>query len=275
MYVLGIAVVFTPGSSLPKSSVSPTPLLHIPEEDLPFPEAGLPSSLQNSPPSSSNVSPSPSLPSMPPQSHTPPKVPPAHPTANSLSLDRANSHTELSQRTSSRDASHEPMGKARTTRSSSIDIPKIGGGMAGALSKALQGGQTMGQKVKGLLSSLSSHDSVVGHVTTQPVLYYNNDLHGASPTTMTVTPTAGVIITSSSSSVEQGEFASMASPLSDHSGWLSSTSPPPLGGPVLPMSPTSSGPASPPPAYVPHMDTLAFINVTVETRYNVVARRTG
>lgn len=101
----------------------------------------------------------------------------------------------------------------------------------------------MGQKVvKGFLSSLSapSHDSGAGNMIGQPVLYRNNDVQYRS------TPTAGVI--SPSSSVEKGEFASIASPLSDNSGfsdWL------------------ASPPSSPPP---PHQDSLAFINTTVETR---------
>lgn len=226
-------------SSLPKSSVSPSSLIHIPEEDLPFPEAGLPpSSLQSSPSTSHNVSPHPSLPSTPPQCHTPPAP----------VLDRGNSHAELSQR------ENELPEKVRTSRSSSIDITGIGGALSKVKSMAFQSGQNMGQKVvKGLLSSLStSHDS---HGTAQPVLYRNNDITDVRYTTGTH-PVAIATTTSPSGSVEQGEFASMASPLSDYSGdWLSSTSPP---GSV--PSPT------PLPVHIPHTDTMAFSNITVETR---------
>lgn len=241
-------VCLSVGSSLPKST-SPSSLLHIPEElDLPFPEAGLPSSLQSTPPNSQDPSPFPSLPSTPPQSHTPPKA---------FVPGKVYSHAELSQRLNGHDASHEP---PKPVRSSSIDLSTIGG-VAGALSKV----KSM-KVMKGLFSSLSSHDPGVSHVTSQPQIYRNSDVHQSSslptpivttPTTVTATPIAGIITTSPPSSVEQGEFASIASPLSDASGdWLSSTSPPPPPGTV-----------SPPPTYTPHPDTLSFSNTTLDTRY--------
>ena len=288
-------IVFV-GSSLPKSSVSPTSSssslvrMRIPEEELPFPEAGLPQSVHSSPASSHNPSPFPSLPSTPPESRTPPKGSPLNPhtslnlaasltndrpTGNnvpspSLGLDRppspslgpdkadlADSHAQLVQQvqqvaeTTPPEALEKQERQHRTSRSSSIDIPNIPriGSVSGALSKV----KSMARQtkvVKGFFSSLSSttsHD--LGAGPPQPTLYRNSDVqHLPSSVTPTATPTTAL---SPASSVEQGEFATMASPLSDHSEWLSSTSPP-----------HTSPLTSPPPLYIPHPDTLAFSGAT-------------
>ena len=230
-------------SSLPaKSSASPSSLLHIPEEDLPFPEAGLPSSMQSSPATSLTNSPFPSLPSTPPLSRNTSTPPQAAPSTRGHNTDRADSHSELLQRVTER--VQEPvLERPKPSRSSSIDF---GSALSKVKSMALHGGQSMGQKVvKGFLSSLStpSHDQ---GSSGQPVLYRNSDVQYPP----SATPTAGVI--SPSSSVERGEFASMASPLSDHSDLNDWVTPPP---------------SSPPPqAYTPHQDTLAFTNTSMETR---------
>ena len=136
--------------------------------------------------------------------------------------------------------------------------------MAGALSKV----KPM-KVMKGLFSSLSSsHDS---HVTSQPVMFRNTDVHQslptpavATPTSVSATPTAGVVMTSPPSSVEQGELVSVGSPLSDLSGgWPGS----PPSGPVSPSPHTSVSPVS---AYTPHPDTATFSNTTLDTRYVIL-----
>ncbi len=114
-------------------------------------------------------------------------------------------------------------------RSSSIDI------FSKVKSMALQGSQTVGQKVvRGFLSSLSNPSSDsgggAGHVTPQPVVYRNDDL--ASPV----------------SSVEEGRFA--MSPLSNESDGI-----------VMETLPSLNQ---------VHPQTQLFCDVTMETRFATV-----
>ena len=237
-------IILSPSSSL----------LHAPEEDLPFPEAGLPKSQYSTPSTSHTPSPFPSLPSTPPQSQILPTLNHSALTVQVESLARHaqeitnSAQMEPTQRHSSVKEGNELTEKGKVHRSSSIDVAGIGG-VAGALSKvrsmALQGGQSMGQKmVKGFLSSLSTSQlssSYDGHVNSQAVLYRNNNVL-SSPT--------------SPSAIEEGEFA--LSP--------SSFSPP--------MSPPHSNHSSgdfmsqPPPSNPVDQQTLELSNITVATRYS-------
>ena len=226
------------------SNSSPSSLVHIPEEELPFPEAGLPPSSQNSPQPSHTPSPFPSLPSTPPQSRTPPIQ--HHPLNPSLLLSQVQTLSEHSQEKA--ESAHsvqtqsqgnkDPLEKQRIQRSSSIDI--VAGGVAVALKTMAQGGQ---RKVKDLFSSFSgqhssSHDSAASHVTSkQPVVYRNSD-----------------VLLSSPGSVEEGEFAL-------------ATSPPPSRDQISSPSESLSSPTPPPPPPPPvDPQTDEFSTATMETR---------
>ena len=253
---LALAADSSSPSSLP--ILSPTPssssLLHIPEEQteemLPFPDVELPLSCHSSPSISLTPSPYTSLPSTPPQDHTPPTPPTslhASPTGcltMDPSLERIIDPAPVEYRPNVRERASS-VDRLRTSRSSSSDLPTIGG-VAGALSK--------GQKVvRGFLSSFSSqhhhhvhnpplsgsHDYGPRHVTSQPLVYRNSD--ALLPPSFSF---------SSPSSAEDGEYAEDLSPVANDTMQFSYET------------------LSTPPKTTPtNLDTTAFATASLATRY--------